>query len=116
MKRRPLIATLTAGAALAATPLPAPAPAPTLTCAAAMEIAQHEIARRGLAETYHVFALYAGVDRHTEGAAFAVIVRPHPPVDAAEKRARSPRRMKLLIHEDGRTTLQTVTRQPRAHT
>lgn len=113
MKRRPLIATLTAGAALAANPLPVPAPTPVLTCAAAMEIAQHEIVRRGLAETYHVFALYAGVDRHTEGAAFAVIVRPHPPVDA--RRARSPRRMKLLIHEDGRTTLQTVTRQPRAH-
>jgi hypothetical protein len=110
MKRRPLIATLTAGAALAANPLPAPTP--VLTCAAAMEIAHHEIVRRGLAETYHVFALYAGVDRHTEGAAFAVIVRPHPPVDA--RRARSPRRMKLLIHEDGRTTLQTVTRQPRA--
>ena len=112
MKRRPLIATLTAGAALAATPLPVPAP--TLTCAAAMEIAQHEIVRRGLSETYHVFALYAGVDRHTEGAAFAVIVRPHPPPDAAAKRGRGPRRMKLLIHEDGRTTLQTVTRQPRA--
>jgi hypothetical protein len=105
MKRK-LIATLAAGAALAAQPLTPPSC--PLSLHAAMEIAQKEIVRRGLAATNHVSAFYAGEDRQTEGAAFAAIVRPHLSTGAPRRSSTSAPRLKLLIHDDGHTTLQTI--------
>jgi hypothetical protein len=82
------------------------APHLKLSLNAAIEIAQQEITRLGLAATHQASALYAGADRQTEGAAFAVIVRQHAPMRRAAKDAASLPRLKLLIYEDGRATLQ----------
>ncbi|MDB6174580.1 MAG: hypothetical protein JWL59_3891 [Chthoniobacteraceae bacterium] len=73
----------------------------------AIEIARHEIERRGLASTHHAAALYAGEDKHTEGAAFAVIIRPRMDAPAKLKRTAASK-LKLLIQEDGRTSLQRI--------
>jgi hypothetical protein len=108
MKPRNLIVPLAAGAAFASHPVP-------LSLHAAMEIAQQEIVRRGLAGAYHASAFYAGADRHAEGAAFAVIVCPQAAVDSVAKRAGALPRLKLLIHEDGRTTLQPIPARIRVH-
>lgn len=113
MKPRKLIATLAAGAAFASHPL-ATSSCP-LSLNTAMEIAQQEIVRRGLSETYHVSAFYAGEDRQTEGAAFAAIVCPHPAAGAVKRKSSSPPRLKLLIHDNGDTTLQPIAARPRAH-
>lgn len=101
-----LIATIAAGTAFAGQSLPPPSR--PLSLDAAMEIARHEIVRRGLAATHCVSAFYAGVDRHAEGAAFAAIVRPNSAGRQAGRRPAAQPRLKLLIHEDGGTSLQPL--------
>ena len=110
MKPRKLIATLAAGAAFAGHALPPVRP--SISFNQAIEIAQEEMTRRGLADIYHIFAFYAGADRQSKGAAFTAIVRPHSSAGSVAKRASVPPRLKLLIHEDGHTTLQPI--PPRA--
>jgi hypothetical protein len=112
MKHRQLIATLAAGAVLAGQN---PPPHLALSVSAAMDIAQHEIIRRGLAATHHVAALYADADRQAEGAAFAVIVCPRASARSTANRAAAAPRLKLLIHDDGHTTLQPIPARARAH-
>ena len=77
-----------------------------LSIGTALEIARRVILRLGLSATHTVHALYAGVDRQTEGAAFAVIVRPLTKLPAI-RTASAIRRFKLIIHEDGHTTIRT---------
>lgn len=79
-----------------------------LSLQAAVEIARQELIRLGLTATYHVTAIYADVDRRTEGAAFACIASPGAPSNAKARRGGLLPRLKLLIHEDGRATLRTM--------
>lgn len=78
-----------------------------LSIGAALEIARRAITRLGLSATHKVHALYAGGDRQTEGAAFAVIVRPLPKLPSI-RTSSAIRRYKLLIFEDGNSTIRMV--------
>lgn len=70
-----------------------------MTIGHAMEIALRELARLQLGASHRPSALYAHGDRQAEGAAFAVIFR-------SLKRSQRSEKFKLLIHDDGRTTVQ----------
>lgn len=97
------VAHLAIGATLASTPV--------TTCArplsfnSAIEIAKHELAARGLGDDYQVAGIYSGEDRHAEGAAFAVVIKMNPS-GLTQSGASQPRRLKLLIQNDGGTSLQ----------
>lgn len=62
----------------------------------ALDIAEREMKRLGLFATHQIAALYAGVDRRTEGAAYALVMR---------ARSAPRRRVKLLIHADGHASI-----------
>jgi len=82
-----------------------------LSLQAAVDIARRELIRLGLTATYHVTAIYAGVDRRTEGAAFAFIASPDSAPSAKRSRAGLLPRLKLLVHDDGRAILRTMSAQ-----
>ncbi|MES2568956.1 MAG: hypothetical protein V4710_02750 [Verrucomicrobiota bacterium] len=107
MKRRTLMVSLAAGAALAGQAFSRPV-APSITFNDAVEIVRHEMERHGLAATHEASALYAGVDKQSEGAAFAAILRPRETAARGSTRTGGQPRLKLLIQEDGRTTLQPI--------
>ena len=75
----------------------------------AIQIAQAEIIRLGLGATHRILSLFGDVDRQAEGAAFAVIVSPHCVLPGGSRRSRAgrARRIKLLIHHDGRAVMKS---------
>jgi len=76
-----------------------------------VDIARRELIRLGLTATYHVTAIYAGVDRRTEGAAFAFIASADSSPRSKSRRSTLLPRLKLLVHDDGRAILRTMSAQ-----
>ena len=77
-----------------------------LTFHSALEIARREIERLGLNDLYRVKAIYAGGDRHAAGATFAVILNLISAIKPASRRQSGLVRLKLLIQDDGVTSLE----------
>lgn len=75
-----------------------------LSLSVAVDIASRELLRLCLAATYRMAAMYAGGDRRADGAAFAIVVIPNRSVGPTESEKSFPG-LKLLIHDDGHTTL-----------